>query len=332
MLKFFDGFRSVLLMSAAGAVSDQHAGGGGGDAAAAATAATAAASPPAGAATDPNKAWSFPTEKAFAEYLPEKYRTDPSLRDIKNFDGLVSSYVNAQKMLGADKATIVQLPTGDDPKAYDDFYNKLGRPESPDKYQVPKRADGKDYSDGDKALQKAILPVLHKAGLNQRQIDAIVPAWNEITANATAAAAKQEQDAIAAGEAELTKEWGAAKDAKIALGRDALTHLSTELKLGDALTKALEAKDANGNALGNNPALAKLFAHIGGQLQEDGLIGKGGGGGQAEYSPAEAMQQIKAKEGDADFNKAYRDKKHPGHADAVAEMARLYAQAYPAEK
>lgn len=326
MLKFLDGFRSVLLMSAAGVA--EPAGGGGAPPALAAAPAAPAAAP----AADANKAWSFPTEKAFAEYLPDAYKADANFRDIKDFDGLLKSFVGARKMTGLDKANLLPIPSNDDAKDWDAVYNKLGRPESADKYEIPKPGEGKEYSEADKAMQTALLPILHKAGVTQRQLAAIVPAWNALAAQAGEATAKQEKDAIAAADADLTKEWGAAKDSKIAIGKEALTHFTTELKLGDTLTKALEAKDANGNALGNNPALLKLFAHFGAQLKEDGLIGKGGGGGAGEYSPAEAQQQINAKRNDADFQKVYRDKKNPAHADAVAEMQRLYEQAYPADK
>ena len=84
--------------------------------------------------------------------------------------------------------------------------------------------------------------------------------------------------------------------------------------------------DATG--IGNNPGLAKLFAHLGKQMQEDGVIGKASGA-SGMLSPGEARQQISAHQGDPNFMKAYRDKSAPGHAEAVAKMQGFYAQAYP---
>src|SRR5262249_49330642 len=138
------------------------------------------------------QAWSFPTDKPFAEYLPEALRADPAFRDIKSFEGLANSYLHAQRMVGADKATILQLPKGDaDDKTWTDFYAKAGRPEKANGYKIPKRADGKDYDAPSQLFHKAIFPTLHEAGLSQRQIEKIVPKWNQIMDDA----AKAQSDA-----------------------------------------------------------------------------------------------------------------------------------------
>ena len=71
------------------------------------------------------------------------------------------------------------------------------------------------------------------------------------------------------------------------------------------------------------------MVRLGMNLQEDGVIGRGGSGGTM-HSPGEARQQISALQKDAAFTKSYQDKRDPGHADAVARMKTLYEQAYPA--
>lgn len=271
-------------------------------------------------------AWAFPTEKAFAEYLPDTFKADPIFKDIKSFDGLLSTFVSGQKMVGADKATLLQMPKDwNDEKATGEFYAKQGRPETFEKYTLPARADKKAYGEADVALQKQILPVLHKAGVTQRQVDAIIPAWNGIADAIAKAQSDAETTAVETVSKALKTELGNAFDDTIANADAALTHFSTSLKLGDTLSKELDK-----TKLGNNPALIKLFAHLGAQLKEDGVIGKGGGSGGGGTSPAEAQQQIAAKKRDQAFMKAYQTKEDPGHAAAVEAMKQLYEAAYPA--
>jgi hypothetical protein len=298
------------------------AAGGAGCAAGGAGAAAAGAAGAAGGAAASNGAWTFPADKPFAEYLPEKYKADPSFVDIKNFDGLLSQFVNGKKMLGADKATILQMPKEGDQAGWNDFFAKLGRPEAADKYKVPPRADGKAYSDGDVAMQKAILPILHNAGLSQKQIDAIVPNWNGIADAAAKAQSDADTAAMTKAANDLKAELGTAYEERLALAGEALKHYSTELKLGDALSAELER-----TKLGNSPALAKLLAHLGSQLKEDGVLGKGGGN-SGGTSPAEAKQQIAALQNDPAFMKQYSHK-GIGHAEAVEKMKSLYQAAYP---
>lgn len=334
MLRFLNGLLLGTYSSAGAAAdpaagaahADPAAGGGGGSGA-------APANDPAKGGGEAAKPWAFPTEKAFAEYLPDAYKTDANFRDIKDFDGLLKSFVGARKMVGLDKGKLVPIPANDDAKDWDAVYNQLGRPETADKYDIPKPGEGKEYSPADLATQKALLPILHAAGVTQRQLAAIVPKWNELQAAVAAGEAEKIKADIATADAALTKDWGAAKEKKLGLGKEALAFLDGELKLGGGLTGALDQVDVQGNRLGNHPALSRLFAYFGEQMEEDGLLGKGGPGGAEIKSPAEAQQEINALRGGSDpaFSKAWLDKGHAGHADAVARMQRLHEMAHPAE-
>lgn len=314
------GYVQRLLAGTTMADAAADAGGGGGDAAAAAAAAAAKGGGGNGAA------WAFPTEKAFAEYLPDTYKAAPAFRDIKTFDGLLSSFVSTQKLVGADKATILQLPKDDDAKAWDGFYNAQGRPEKVEGYKVPARADGKAYDETATAFQKQMIPVLHEIGLTQRQIDKLVPRWNEyMDGNTKAANDKSVADTTAAAAA-LKTELGMAFDGKLADAQAALVHYAGELKLGDAILKDLDA-----SKLGNHPGMFKLLAHFGAQLKEDGVIGKGGvGGGAGALAPAEAKQQLATMNADEETKKIMLDKTHPKHAETIAKRSALFEQAYPA--
>lgn len=326
MLRFKNGLLlSTNMPDPAGDGGSAGAGGSGAPAAGATPPAgggPAGGAPPAGG--DGAKPWSFPTDKPFAEYLPERVRTDPSFRDIKSFENLAESFVNAQKLVGADKATILQVPKDDDAKGWTDLYGKIGRPEKADGYKIPKRADGKEYDSDSQGFQKAIVPKLHEAGLSQRQIDVLVPAWNAVFDNANKARADADAADRTKAETALKAEWGTAYDDKLKLAQAAISHYAGELKITDTVLAELDS-----TKLGNTPGLAKLLAHLGGQLKEDGLIGKGDTGFAAALSPAEAKQQINAMSGDAETKKALLDPKHPQHKEIVEKRQRLYEQAYP---
>jgi len=272
----------------------------------------------------------------FAEQLPEDIRGDASFKDIKDLPSLAKSYLNAQKKIGVPADRLLTLPQDDKPESWNEIYTKLGRPESVDKYEIPKPGEGKDYTEGDRQFQQKMLPILHEAGVTQRQLAAIVPKFNALMGELSTAQQTAIQENVAKGDEALTKEWGAAKGENLSRAKKAMSFFAqpdSPLKLGKDLAAALELKAADGRALGDIPAVAELFAYLGKNMEEDGLIGKGGGGGDGALSPVEAEQQINALQGDKAFMAAYTSKKHPGHADAVARMSRLYEfkTAKPAE-
>lgn len=269
------------------------------------------------------------TQKPFAERLPEGIRNEAYFKDIKDDQDLATRAFNQAKMLGkiGDPNALAIVPTNDDEKGWNDLYGKLGRPESAEKYELPKlRADGKPYGEADVAFQKALLPVLHDAGLTQRQLAKIVPKWDEMMSGMQGAEQQQTQAAMEKTVTALKTEWGASFDEKIGLADTAIKHFSQSFQLGDGLTKELNVTN-----LGNNPAMAKFFAELGKNLKEDGLIGKAEGGVPGGLSPTEAKQQIAALEADKEKGPALMNKKHPNHAAVVAERQRLYEFAYPSE-
>ena len=259
-----------------------------------------------------------PPVAAFAESLPEDIRGEAAFKDIKDLGSLAKSYLSAQRMLGVPPDQIVRLPGAEaDAAAWDGVYAKLGRPEKADGYKFADVTlpEGLKIDDG---LKGGFQEAAHKAGLSTKQADALYAWWNGEAANRYTAERTQSAAAIQAAETGLRTEWGEAFDQNLAMARQAVDHYG-----GNELKAELDAK-----GLANNPRLAKVFAALGKNLQEDGIIGRGGVNGD-QHSPGEAQQQISALRADAEFTKAYTQKSHPNHADAVARMQRLYQQAYP---
>ena len=254
-----------------------------------------------------------PAAPAFAETLPEAIRGEAAFKDIKDLGTLASSYLSAQKIAG-DPNAYVKLPTGsEDAAAWDAVYNKLGRPEAADKYTL-KMPDGAAIDD---TLKGGFQSAAHKAGVTQAQAQALFDWYNGAAASAATQSSQQTQARVEAGIQSLRTDWGAAFDANLALANQAIDHYG-----GTKLVAELQAGGLTG--LGNSPELARVLARIGQGLKEDGLVGRGSGGAGDVLSPAEAQQQINALQTDKTFTAAYMDRRHPGHAEAVTKMSRLY--------
>jgi len=69
--------------------------------------------------------------------IPEEIRGHKSLQHINDVGALAKSYVHAQSMIGADKVVVPGKSAT--PDEWNEFYARLGRPESPDAYELPQQ-------------------------------------------------------------------------------------------------------------------------------------------------------------------------------------------------
>ena len=263
------------------------------------------------------------TRRPFAEQLPKDIAADASFKDIKDLDGLARSYHGQVKLLGVPKDQLLRLPTSDDPKDWDPIHNRLGRPEKPEGYKLT-LPEGMKLNE---ETAKPIFEAAHKAGVSQKQLDALYTTMRGLGEQQEKAAKAKEDAAIAESMGALKTEFGAAYETKVADAIKVLDILAKETGTDSAQLKADLEKDN----LGNRPALIKLLAGVAKRYQEDGLMGRASGTENLN-SPTEARQNIAALQQDANFMKVYRDRNNVGHKDAVAKMEALYKQAYPEER
>jgi hypothetical protein len=277
-------------------------GGGGGAAPGGAAAPAGGAAPPGGAgggSDAPGAGTDWTTT------LDDGGRQIVTIKGWKSPADAVKGYGELEKTVGLDK---IALPGKDaKPGDWDNVWGRLGRPESADKYALPKPANG-DYSDGDKAFQAQMLPLLHKAGVTQRQLDAIVPAWNDI-----AAAQKTALDGFATtfrdkSTTDLTKEFGGEQGFKTQT--DLANRAFTQVFGKDGVKPLTEMRLMDGSYLADNPLLIRAFAKLGGQLQGDGGLVEGTtsatGTAQSELDKIYAAAA-------SDPKHAYNDPKNPEH-------------------
>lgn len=262
--------------------------------------------------------------------LPEDARGVVTTKGWKTPADAIKSFVELERTVGVDK---IALPGKDaKPDAWDAVYTKLGRPEKVDGYRVPAPGEGKSYTPEDLAFQKGVLPILHKAGLSQRQLDAIAPEWNKLAAGITAAADQADADRVKAAKGALEAKWGDKYDAHHDLATRAVKFAAA--KAGVKMEDVLAAKAPDGRFQLDDPVMAQLFAAVGEVLAgEHGALPDAAGGGDFGMTPAQAQAEIKRIEGAAaaDPKHSYTDKAHPEHKTMLDKVERLYKIAHPAE-
>jgi hypothetical protein len=113
---------------------------------------------------------------SFLDSLPEDLRNEPSLRTFTDPGALAKSYVNAQRMIGADKVAKPGQSWTDD--QYNDWYANVGRPDSADAYELD--VSGVMSDEEASSFRQAIF----EAGLQPRQVSRLERFINELHADA----------------------------------------------------------------------------------------------------------------------------------------------------
>ena len=102
----------------------------------------------------------------FLSTIPEDLRDHPSLGPIKDVENLARSYVNAQRLIGADKLPMPVNPTTED---LDNIYSRLGRPESAEGYEIA--VDGNIVTE---EVAKSYADVAHNLRLTPDQANGVL--------------------------------------------------------------------------------------------------------------------------------------------------------------
>lgn len=205
---------------------------------------------------------------------------------------------------------VVALPGPDaTPEQQAEFYSKLGRPESADKYEFK---FGDDVQVDDKMVEFG-KTVAFDLGLNPTQAQQMADKWNafaaEIAQNAPPADATFDNDAELA---QLGETWGANLDQMKAAGQRAVQQLGLSQTDMDRIESAIGAAP-----------LVNLLAKIGSKSSEAGAPTAGAPGGDpdnpANMTAAQAQQRVDK----LMATDAYFDPNHVDHKDTVAKVEQL---------
>ena len=243
--------------------------------------------------------------KSWKEAISEDLRNDPNISKFTELEALAKSYVNATRMIGQDKVAVPNNNSTDD--QWNEVYDKLGRPESPDKYQLDAKSDVVPL---DESAIKSFAENAHQLGLNNKQAQGIL----EFYKNSMEGSAQQNQvdmeTAQANAEQELRKEWGGNYEANIKkAGAVAKANM-------DATILDMQLKD--GTRLGDHPAIIKGFANIANLMSEDKLVStESENVSQGTDYEAEISKIVNDRDG------PYWNKSHPDHDKVVQQVFTL---------
>jgi hypothetical protein len=243
--------------------------------------------------------------KSWKEAIPEDLRNDPNISKFTELEALAKSYVNATRMIGQDKVAVPNNNSTDD--QWNEVYDKLGRPESPDKYKLEVKSDAVPLDEG---AIKSFAENAHQLGLNNKQAQGIL----EFYKNSMEGSVQQNQidmeTAQAQSEQELRKEWGSNYEANI--------------KKAGAIAKAnmdaniLDMQLKDGTRLGDHPSIIKGFANIANIMSEDKLVStESENVSQAIDYSAEISKIVNDRDG------PYWNKAHPDHDKIVQQVFNL---------
>jgi hypothetical protein len=243
--------------------------------------------------------------KSWKETISEEFRNDPNISKFTEIDALAKSYINATRMIGQDKVAVPNENSTDD--QWNEIYGKLGRPESPDKYQLEANSDVVPLDEG---AIKSFAENAHQLGLNNKQAQGIL----EFYKNSMEGSAQQNQvdteTAQANAEQELRKEWGRSYDENIKkAGAIAKANMSEDIL-------NMELKD--GTRIGDHPSVIKGFASIANLMSEDKLVStESENVDRGTDYEAEISKLVNDRDG------PYWNKSHPDHDKVVQQVFTL---------
>ena len=252
------------------------------------------------------------SENWYESFESEEIKNAPALRNFKTMEGMVKSLLSAQRMVGkSPHAVVIPDDTATDEERAE-FFNKIGRPDSPDGYELkpPENLEemGLQWSD---ETAKAFSNKAHELGLTKQQAQALSDWHNEITMQSLKSADEQVGQEYEQASAELKKEWGNAYDANV--------------KLVDTFINKLGLSELVVNkGLANDPLFIKAMRGIAVKTSEDQFIE-----GDIHSTPANIQAEINKIMGDK--NHPYFNADHPAHGDAVKKLNELYAKMHPEE-
>ena len=245
-----------------------------------------------------------PTQ-SWKDSISEEYRKDPNIEKFTEADALAKSYINAVRMIGQDK---IAIPTKNSTQeVWDEAYSKLGRPESPDKYNLKIESDVVTM---DENAIKSFAEQSHKLGLNTQQAEGILDFYKNNMEGTAQQSKIDTETAQAQSEQELRQEWGRDFDAKVQqAGALAKANIDSEV---------LDMTLSNGIRLGDHPQIIKGFAKIASLMSEDKMVTTES---ESVNTVADIESEISAITNDT--NSPYWNKSHPDHDKMVQQVYTL---------
>ena len=245
------------------------------------------------------------TPATWKDSISQEFREDPNISKFTEIDALAKSYINATRMIGQDKVAVPNENSTDD--QWNEVYEKLGRPESADKYKLDVQSEIVPLDEG---AVKSFAENAHKLGLNNKQAQGILEYYKNSMEGSEQQSRIDTETAQANAEQELRKEWGRSFDENLKkAGSVAKANMDPEI---------LDMQLKDGTRLGDHPAVIKGFANIANLMSEDKMIGTDEDSATGGRNLDEEISKIVN-----DRDGPYWNKAHPDHDKIVQQVFTL---------
>lgn len=222
---------------------------------------------------------------------------------------VVASYRDLEGFRGVPAERLLTLPEGDAPEAWGQFYDRLGRPKTPDDYKLP-LPEGDDG-----AFAKVAGKWLHEAGLTTKQAQTVAAKWNEHHTETAKAAAEAAKKRDGAQTETLKHKWGNQYDSNWKIAEKA----AARFEMSDETLQALRSAMGAGGAVEFLYEIGRSFGVDGGFVDGDGQPRTGFG-----MTREQALAKIDGAKNDQDFIAKVRK----GDAAAKTQWSHWHKVAY----
>jgi len=240
--------------------------------------------------------------------LPKELQDDATIKKFSDVSTLAKSYLNAQKLIGADKIAVPTKHTTDE--EWTAIHRRLGVPEKNTDYAV-KFKEGVSV---DQKFSEGFRDLAHKVGVLPKQAQALADWFSDVNMGSEQQVATELKRVYEQNVAGLRQEWGNSFELNVSRANKVVNDIG-----GKDVAKYMMESGA-----GADKNVIKFLAKIGEQLYGEHKFVEGQGT-SATMDPKEINAEItKIK-----MNPAYYDKGHPAQKALVGEMTALFEKLHP---
>ena len=287
-----------------GGIGDQMMGGGTASPSGGTTEPSGGTTEPSGGTTEPSGGTSWTTG------LSDDNLATVQKKGWKDLNAVIGSYSSLEKVMGAPKERIIQLPEAGDSEGMMAIYDKLGRPKAATDYALSREGHEGKEDPSDLAF---IRNAFHEIGVSSSQAEKFNEKYNAWIKTSKGEARAKAAEAVQEDVAKLQKEWGGDYEKNIASGQRAIKALG----LGNEIVHQLEST-MGPYAFGN------FMSKVGASLGEHNFVG-GEGPTVGMHTKEGAAAKIKELKNDPAFTKRLLE----GDREAKHEWSTLHKRANP---
>ena len=253
------------------------------------------------------------SQNDWTAHIPQEYAAEKFWEPLKGkgFGDVLKTYAEAQKFIGGSLRLPGEKEAPEDrEKKLNDVYAKLGRPESPEKYDLKlPEVNGIKWDDNAVGMFKQ---TAHKLGLNSTQLNGLLTMYGEHLKTGLPNIEALNQKGAQA----LQEHWGVNAKRNAVMAENGFKQLALAELGAEGSERLLDAINASG--FGSNPDFVRVVARIVSETGEDKYVD----GVDNHRTDEQTDDEIRTLMG----SKEYMDDRLPGHQAAVDKVRRLFEE------